>query len=78
MLFPQVIIDNMMNLEVSYLRLLPRDLTNVCDLKVLFAAADINGNQTYRDIAITHADTTIKNHFRPDCKDLIFSTTNLL
>ncbi|KAF8590459.1 glycoside hydrolase family 88 protein [Ramaria rubella] len=48
----------------------PTDFTviidNMMNLEVLFAAADINGNQTLRDIAITHADTTIVNHFRPD------------
>jgi len=41
-------------------------IDNMMNLEVLFAAADINGNQTLRDIAIKHADTTIKNHFRPD------------
>ncbi|KAF8509559.1 d-4,5 unsaturated-glucuronyl hydrolase-like protein [Gautieria morchelliformis] len=41
-------------------------IDNMMNLEVLFAAADINGNHTLRDIAITHADTTIANHFRPD------------
>ncbi|KIJ44224.1 glycoside hydrolase family 88 protein [Sphaerobolus stellatus SS14] len=41
-------------------------IDNMMNLEVLFAAADLTGNQTLRDIAITHADTTMKNHFRPD------------
>ncbi|KAF8520149.1 glycoside hydrolase family 88 protein [Hysterangium stoloniferum] len=41
-------------------------IDNMMNLEVLFVAADINGNQTLRDIAIKHADTTIANHFRPD------------
>jgi len=48
----------------------PTDFTviidNMMNLEVLFVAADINGNQTLRDIAIKHADTTIEHHFRPD------------
>ncbi|KAF8521923.1 glycoside hydrolase family 88 protein [Hysterangium stoloniferum] len=41
-------------------------IDNMMNLEILFAAADINKNQTLRDIAIKHADTTIRNHFRPD------------
>lgn len=60
----KVIIDNMMNLEVCVIF---HALDNIeLFRQVLFAAADINGNQTLREIAITHADTTIANHFRPD------------
>jgi hypothetical protein len=36
------------------------------NLQVLFASADLNGNDTLRHIATTHADTTTKNHIRPD------------
>jgi hypothetical protein len=32
----------------------------------LFKAAEITGNQTLIDIAISHADKTIVNHIRPD------------
>lgn len=54
----------MMNLEVC---VMSHALENIeLFRQVLFAAADINGNQTLREIAITHADTTIANHFRPD------------
>jgi len=33
---------------------------------VLFSAADITGNDTLRQIAISHADKTIMNHVRAD------------
>ncbi|KAG6853445.1 hypothetical protein C0991_004370 [Blastosporella zonata] len=48
----------------------PTDFTviidNMMNLDLLFHAADITGNQTLRDIAMTHADTTMKNHIRDD------------
>lgn len=36
------------------------------NLEVLFQSADLTGNNTLRTIAISHANTTIKNHIRPD------------
>ncbi|KAG8711245.1 hypothetical protein FRC09_020699 [Ceratobasidium sp. 395] len=36
------------------------------NLELLFKAAEITRNQTLIDIANKHADTTIKNHLRPD------------
>ena len=36
------------------------------NLEVLFQSADLTGNSTLRDIAIAHADTTMKNHIRDD------------
>lgn len=36
------------------------------NLDVLFQSADLTGNDTLRDIAISHANTTIKNHIRSD------------
>lgn len=36
------------------------------NLELLFVSADLTGNNTLRTIAINHADTTMKNHFRPD------------
>jgi rhamnogalacturonyl hydrolase YesR len=36
------------------------------NLEMLFWASTHTGNPQYRDIAITHADNTIKNHFRDD------------
>ncbi|ELU36373.1 d-4,5 unsaturated -glucuronyl hydrolase-like protein [Rhizoctonia solani AG-1 IA] len=46
-----VIVDNMMNLE---------------RMQLLFKAADLSGNQTLIDMAISHANKTIANHVRPD------------
>lgn len=38
------------------------------NLDLLLNAADLTGNTTLRTIAMTHADTTIKNHIRDDGK----------
>ncbi|GJJ12253.1 hypothetical protein Clacol_006494 [Clathrus columnatus] len=54
------------NFQVSDTRFHAVSLNNMMNLELLFVAADLTGNQTFRDIAKTHADTTIKNHFRPD------------
>jgi len=39
---------------------------NMMTLDVLFSAADITGNDTLRQIAISHADKTMMNHIRAD------------
>ncbi|KAK0442846.1 glycoside hydrolase family 88 protein [Armillaria borealis] len=48
----------------------PRDfvviIDNMMNLNVLMVSAHLTGNSTLRDIAISHADTTMKNHIRPD------------
>lgn len=36
------------------------------NLEVLFNAADLTGNDTLRQIAISHADKTMMNHIRAD------------
>ncbi len=36
------------------------------NLELLFWASKVSGDPKYRDIAITHANTTLENHFRPD------------
>ncbi|KAF8577576.1 glycoside hydrolase family 88 protein [Ramaria rubella] len=41
-------------------------IDNMKTLQLLFASADLTNNQTLRDIAISHADKTMLNHFRPD------------
>ncbi|KAG8718581.1 hypothetical protein FRC08_004949 [Ceratobasidium sp. 394] len=41
-------------------------MDNMMNLELLFKAADLTANRTLIDIAIKHADTTIKNHIRPD------------
>ena len=44
----------------------PVIIDNMLNLELLFEASKISGDNKYRDIAIQHANTTLKNHFRPD------------
>lgn len=44
----------------------PVIIDNMMNLELLFWAAKESGNRVYKDIAITHAETTMKNHFRND------------
>lgn len=44
----------------------PVIIDNMMNLELLFEASILSGDNTYRDVAITHANTTMKNHFRPD------------
>ncbi|MEL7589530.1 MAG: glycoside hydrolase family 88 protein [Prolixibacteraceae bacterium] len=41
-------------------------IDNMVNLELLFAATKMTGDSTYYRIAVTHANTTMKNHFRPD------------
>ncbi|MGV3509259.1 MAG: glycoside hydrolase family 88 protein [Sphingobacteriaceae bacterium] len=41
-------------------------IDNMCNLELLFAATRMTGDSSYYKIAVTHANTTMKNHFRPD------------
>lgn len=41
-------------------------MDNMINLETLFWAADNGGDPSLRDIAVNHADTTMKYHFRPD------------
>ena len=41
-------------------------MDNMMNLELLFWAADNGGNSHLRDIAIKHAETTMKHHFRED------------
>jgi unsaturated chondroitin disaccharide hydrolase len=41
-------------------------IDNMMNLELLFWATQETGDSTYYDIAVRHADTTIKNHFRED------------
>jgi unsaturated chondroitin disaccharide hydrolase len=41
-------------------------MDNMINLELLFWAADNGGSQRLRDIAVSHADTTMRYHFRPD------------
>jgi len=44
----------------------PVIIDNMMNLDLLFEASKLSGNDKYRNIAITHAETTMKNHFRDD------------
>jgi rhamnogalacturonyl hydrolase YesR len=44
----------------------PVIIDNMMNLEFLFWASQTSGNPTYSDISISHADITMKNHFRPD------------
>ena len=41
-------------------------IDNMMNLEMLTAATALTGNKKYQEVAIKHADTTMKNHFRPD------------
>lgn len=41
-------------------------IDNMMNLELLMWATKVSGDSTYAKIAITHANTTMKNHFRPD------------
>jgi len=42
----------------------PVIVDNMMNLELLFAATVYSGDSTYYNIAVTHANTTLKNHFR--------------
>lgn len=44
----------------------PVIIDNIMNLELLFWASKITGDQSYRNVAIRHAETTMKNHIRPD------------
>jgi unsaturated chondroitin disaccharide hydrolase len=44
----------------------PVIIDNMMNLELLFEATRFSGNKKYEDIAIQHAQTTMKNHYRPD------------
>lgn len=41
-------------------------IDNMMNLELLFWATSVSGDSSFYDIAITHANTTIENHFRDD------------
>jgi hypothetical protein len=41
-------------------------IDNMMNLELLFWATRVSGDSSYYKIAVTHANTTMKNHFRPD------------
>jgi hypothetical protein len=44
----------------------PVIIDNMMNLELLLWASRVGGNPRFREIATTHAYTTLKNHFRPD------------
>ena len=44
----------------------PVIIDNMMNLELLFAATRLTGDSTFYKIAVTHARTTMKNHYRPD------------
>ncbi len=45
----------------------PVIIDNLMNLELLLWVAQHGGDPRYRGIALQHADTTLANHFRPDC-----------
>ncbi len=44
----------------------PVIIDNMLNLELLFRATQLTGDSTYHRIAVSHANTTMKNHFRDD------------
>lgn len=44
----------------------PVIIDNMMNLELLFNATRMSGDSTYYNIAVSHADKTLENHFRPD------------
>lgn len=44
----------------------PVIIDNMMNLELLFFASKITGDPSYKEIAIKHTETTLRNHFRPD------------
>ena len=44
----------------------PVIIDNMMNLELLFLATELTGDSSFYHIAVSHADTTIKHHFRPD------------
>lgn len=44
----------------------PVIIDNMMNLELLFKATEISGDSTYYNIAVSHADKTLENHFRDD------------
>lgn len=44
----------------------PVIIDNMMNLEMLFRATQLTGDSIYWEVAVNHANTTLKNHFRPD------------
>lgn len=57
----------------------PVIIDNMMNLELLFAATRFTGDSSFYKIAVEHANTTMKNHFRPDFSSyhvIDYDTTN--
>ncbi|MDO4318982.1 MAG: alginate lyase family protein [Bacteroidales bacterium] len=44
----------------------PVIIDNMMNLEMLFKVSELTGDKRFHDIAVSHADATMRNHFRPD------------
>jgi unsaturated chondroitin disaccharide hydrolase len=44
----------------------PVIIDNMMNLELLFEASKLSGDPSFHKIAVTHANTTLRNHYRPD------------
>jgi len=44
----------------------PVIIDNMMNLELMFVAANLSGDQTFKEMALSHADKTMKHHYRPD------------
>ena len=44
----------------------PVIIDNMMNLEMLFEVSELTGDEKYKNVAINHANTTLKNHFRED------------
>lgn len=58
--------DKIKSLDGKRLLTFPVIIDNMMNLELLFFASRVTGDPYFKDIAIKHADKTIKHHLRPD------------
>lgn len=58
--------DQVKSLDGKRMLTFPVIIDNMMNLELLFFASKATGDPYYKNIAIKHAETTLKNHFRPD------------
>jgi unsaturated chondroitin disaccharide hydrolase len=58
--------NNIKSLDGKRILSYPVIIDNMMNLELLFFASKVTGDSSFRNIAIRHAVTTMKNHLRPD------------
>ncbi|WP_242457824.1 glycoside hydrolase family 88 protein [Pedobacter sp. BS3] len=58
--------DEVKSLDGKRMLNFPVIIDNMMNLELLFFASKVTGEPYYKDIAIKHVETTMKNHLRPD------------